>query len=860
MGSAAGTTIDVELQTRARFGKLDGGRDYSWLLGGEGLPPLLRSACEPLARAAANASTCIALVAEEGGRAWLVRAYSSGVDNAFRPITALEVAEVLAPYPLPLTHWLGLAAISIQQPERIGASNAFSISVPPPQSEALEPDPRIGVRARLGIPLTTSSRVALSLLNPALWKYSGVCFAVRGKNMPLVEWAPEFAPFLCVNFADPLLSPEDREVLELAERRQISSEEWEQLHRLDRGRLLQAFRWVAGDGGALPGASDSDPLMHWLVAYRAADYHGSRLLSRLRLDLHSQTLPRAVVESTARDLSPRAVDFVCDVMSGRRPDPSPSVVEELARADYLGDETLIPLSLWAGLAQVSPSIADVALRRFAALGVNEPTARFVLDLDDADETRSDRRFTHILEAARLADGMSLPPPKRRLIGTLEGAHDPAQLDLLREVGIVYGGWADALTLLVNEGILPPPAVLTASEMLAAIRIRSQVLGLRHALFETLVKLLDVGRAAEARELFKAADAHSHTSLSAGARQAMASRIGLTSAPAASPLPPLAELAELARAGLIRPEDISLNEDDAPNLARYAALWPSTAPLVALLEGEDGHDDAPSIPVIPESWIGAARRAVTPRQVACWLEKFAPSLRDAGRCWAARLRGLDPAVLETLRGEGEALPDQRDVSRHIAWLAALMASVERAAKLRGLGGLALSGATHGNESLAIDLVALLLPLADARAREFVLHALSRIGPLPPPEHVPTDVALALLPSLDAGALIDAVFASQEVELSRDPAVCRALVERARHSGAMCPARRYTTAQLRRHLPLAAALSRVPGWEELSPDAAARADYVLGLMRRLDVSQDDLRSPRPAGTDEPELPAKPAEETL
>lgn len=858
MSSAAGTTtLDVELQTRARFGKPDGRRDYSWLSGEEALTPLLLSICEPLARAAANASTCIALVAEAGGRVWLVRAYSSGVDNAFRPIAALDVAEVLAPYPLPLAHWLGLAAVSIQQPERIGVSNIFSISVPPPLNDPLEPDPALAVRARLGLPLTTSSRVALSLLNPELWRYRGVCYAARSKGATPAEWSPEFAPFLCVNFAEPVLTAEDAEALEFASRRLISADEWEQLRGLDRDQLLQALRWAASGGGPLPESLSGDSAMHWLVAYRAAQYRGSGLLARLQRDLDSKSLPHAVVRAAARDLSDRAVDFIHDAAAGRAPTASLDLVAELVGRGYLGNEDVVPLHLWVRLSAQSPEVTDEALRRFVSLGVGETAARFVLDLDPAVEPRPMLDLSELLKAAQLAVGMSIPPPKGRLLKVLATAYEPAQLHWLLEVGGVYGGWAEALMRLADKGSTPPPGVLTAEEALTAVRARSGVLGERDSLTKLLLCLLDEGRASEAEELFRAGDQLKLIPLNAGGRQVLASRLGLM--PPSAP-PPLNELAELARTELARPEDILLGDEHAPDLRYYAILWPNTSPLAAVLD-EAGRGEAPaSIPALPGSWTAAARRALTPRLVGRWLERLAPAQREEGRRWVAQLRGLDSRLMQGLCGESAASLDRREVESNLVWLAALLMTVERPRKLRGIGSLSLGGAALGDEPFAAMLVSLLLPSADIHAREFALYTLSRVGPLPPAAGLPADLTLALLPALDVGGLIDAVFVSQDTGLSGDPDVCQALAARARAAGVKCPPGRYTATQLRRHLPLADALASVPGWEPLAPGAEARVDYLLRLMRQLGVSRDELVGACPERESEPEPPATLTEESL
>lgn len=837
--------IEVELQTRARFGKRDGAHDYSWLAGEDAVPPALAPVCEALGRAASNAGSFISLVARDGDSLWLVRAYSSGMDNAFRPTAAVEVAEVLAPRPLPLREWLGLAVISIQQParERIGEAPAFRISVPAPQAEPPAPDAALLARARLGLPLATTTRGALSLVGVAPWRYHGICFALRGRGAAPVDWVQELAPFLCVNFTEPPLSAGEAEVLRLALGRDITSGEWGQLRRLGTRELRVALRWASGgEAGPLPVESAEDPLVDWLVAYRGASYRGAQLLARLRRDLPSGPLPPAGVEAATRDLSPHAADFVSRVARGERPELTLEVAEDLAAADFLVDETVAPLNLWAGLARHSRPVAAQALRRFLALGVERAAASFALDLDG--EAPAPVSVDSVIEAARAALRAGLPAPKGRLLRALGGATAESHLRGLREVGAVYGGWAEALTRLADEGSLPPVGLLSAPEILAAVRARSSALGLRDALWQALAALAVEGRAAEAADLFNAAESAPPLHADEAARGVIASRLGL--GPPAPP-PPLADLQRLARVDLARPEDLLLGEADAPNLAQYARLWPQTEPLAGLFGGAGA--DTADVPSAPASWAVALRCAFTPSQGAEWLARLDPERRAAGRRWLAGMLGLEPGLLETMSGEASVRLEREKVLANLDWLSALMSSMPHARRLEGLAGASRSGVAAGDESFAGQLVSLLLPSADGQAREFALHALSGVGPMPPPAGVPADLAVAVLPALDVAAFVDAVFASRETVLSSDADFCRALAERAEHSGVACPARGYTAEQRRRHLPLACALARVPGWEPLAPDAAARAAHVLRLMTRLDLRPDDLCNAARAAEPEP-----------
>jgi hypothetical protein len=823
-------SLNVEFQVVARFGKVDGARDYSWLTAQDVVPRHLLSLGETLAQVVASGKTFLSLVTETGGQEWLIRAYTSGVDNQFRPIAAAEVAQIVAPRPLPETHWLGLAVISIQQSERelIGGSNQFSIAIRPPQGEPSEPEEEVRVRARLGLPVATTTRVAASLLAPDTWNYKGICFAVRGKNDPAVEWIPELSPYLCINFTEPQLRAEEGEIISLVQRRPVSSNEWESLARLERTQLHQALSWSVNDNGPLRVTPSDSKLLEWLVAFRSGQLGGAKLLSTLLSDTMPQMLQHAFIEAATKGLPGEAAAFLYAVARGEKPETSLDVIELLAREGFLEDERVAPLATWIRFVKHSPVVGERALRKLEGRGCEPEAARFVLDLAP-ESTSTDAVVPQGLAfAARLAVNLGIEPPNQRLRRALKAAQSEARTRIVEDAAYAYGGWAESLVNLWLRLDLPPEGALTSQDMLIAVEARQAALDSPDELLQVLALLIRNGRATEAVELMTAAEASTVFQVSGAARQTILARLGLS--PPVAP-PQVQELSGLAAAGLVRPDDVVLTEADETQLGDYAQLWRSTAPLAGVLGEARGFEA--ELALCPSSWRGALRKAVTPARVGRWLARH--TQKEAARQWVAHLHGLSGDPLEALNSGAE---DAQFTPEWLEWLPALLASAPLSQRLRAVAALAKGALKEEDEARTAAFVEALLPDLGERGRGIVAHALTRVGPLPQLEGLSAEFLLPLLRSLDTVAVINAVFSSYDQTLSGSTEFCRALADSLSQQEAACPAHGYTVEQLRRHAPLAYALSSAGGWQHLAPDVEVRIRQARQFVNQLGLRAEDL----------------------
>jgi hypothetical protein len=838
----------VELQVRARFGKRDGASDYSWLFGRENVPPELLSVCEPLARTSASAGTYISLIAKAGTESYLVRAFRQGVDNAYRTIAALEVAVIIAPQQLPIGHWLGLAVVSIQkhERERIGESSQFTINVPPPTIEPAEPERDQLARARLGLPLSATFRVALSLLNVRPWLYRGVCFASSGKQDLPLPWINELAPYLCVNFSDPRLSDMESALMDAALSRQISQAEWEALRVLRPEQIREAIQWSLNPATESPVKSSEDELLPWLVAFRASSATGASLLKTLRRDVKPHAVSASVATFVMKDVSVEAASFILALMRGEALRPELSVIEELAAQGYLEDEETAPLSAWVEYARLSTAVAEQAVRRFVERGVELPAAQFVLDLEATDSSRP-IRLDSLKVAAQLAVNYGLQAPRRRLLEAVQSVTWPEQLRLLGELGSTYCGWAQALMQLISNGTVPQADTLTPEEIKVAIEVRARVLNIPTALLEVLAILVRAERLEEATQLLRALEGTQATGIDAATYKVLRARLGL--GPPASPPPQATVLRLLAQFDLARPSDISLGEADEPKLVEYARIWPATSMLANIIQGCD--DDLPvdPAPEFPSTWTEAVRQALNTSRAARWLQKLDTPERRSALRWLAELHGFEAETLEALCGE-DALPAAPLEEDILPWVSAYTSSFTRAQCLRSLSNAVAAGVSRGNDHLAEKFVRALFSQIDETNCAFASYALSRVGPFPVLTGVEPEMIVAVAPWLDALALIDGIFVNTETTLSKRPDVVSQLVKQLREKGIGCPAHGYTREQRQRHLTFAAALSDVPGWEALAPTSSTRMKYAKGLLAQLGLDLQTSQIILPAETsDEP-----------
>jgi hypothetical protein len=827
--------IRVELRTRARYGKRTVNSEYAWQAGEETVPRDLVRVCEALARASVVSGTFISLVAESGGTVWLLRVFREGVDSMSRAIAAVEVSAVVSPLPLPLRHWLGLSVVSLQpaERERIGVSGQFAIEVPPAQAEPEQPDADTAARASLGLPLSVNFRVALSLLTSHPWRYRGVCFALSGRPDRPAAWVDELVPYLCVNFAEPVLSEQEQTDLEAALSRTISQAELGYLSEMDAAQSRAVLRWARNPTPPFPYASAGDQFLGWLKQFRSAHYQGARLLAVLHRDLSPHRLPEGVIGEAARGLTVEAATFLDSASRGEPVETSPAVIEELGRGGFLDLEECAPLRLWARYAADSLAVAESAIDRFTRQEIPRSAAEFVLDLDGQAGAPGSAPPPHLLPAAEVAAKYGLPPPRRRLTQSLASITVPDQLTALREVGSLYGDWARGWARATLDGAVPPPGLLNAGEMLAAAEFRRRMLAEPKALLLLLISLLNEGRKDEAAAVWQEARGRPSHDLSPAACAVVEAHLGL--AAPASALLSLAELKLLAYSGLASPEDL-LPEDSA-SLLDCARVWPRTQALVHVIEERRGDVDLESL-WFPEHWGPSVRQSFTPDRATEWLRAVDQCRLGTARRWLSRLHGFDPLLGEMLSGSEPAEADSLDAPKNLPWLATVAASLSKAERLRGLAGMAGTDVAVGREALADAISRALLPGVDEASRTLAAYSLNRVGPFPSVEGVSPELVLALTPALDVVALINAIFISQNTGLSSHAGTAGALVERLRATGSACPPHGYSLRQRQLHVPLASALAQVPGWESLAPDAGGRARYAVLLLRQLGLEPGDL----------------------
>jgi hypothetical protein len=823
----------VELQVIARFGKRDGASDYSWLVGRENVPPQLFNVCEPLARLSVSAGTYISLVAKEGDESYLVRAFRQGVDNAYRTIAAVEVALIVSPRQLSLEHWLGLAVVGIQtsERERIGEAAQYTILVPPPQVEPVEPDREQLVSARLGLPITAPIRVALSLLKLRPWRYRGICFALSGKQDAPLGWSDELAPYLCINFAEPRLSDIESSLLDAALSRQITQAEWDALVELPQERVREALQWSLHPTTPSPVLSSEAELLPWLVAFRASSQSGAELLRALRHDVSPHILPADVVREIMRDVSTEAVSFMLALERGEAFEPRLEVIEELGGQGYLADEQTVPLSAWAKYASSSPTVAQHALQRFSHRDLSLSSAQFVLNLDVADQSVA-LSLNSLNTAARVAVDYGLPAPRGRLMQILQNVTWPDQVPLLEELGNIYGGWVSTLAQLIVNGSIPPEGILTPDEISIALEVRARVLGIPTALLEVLAMLIKDERREEAAQLLETSQATHAARIGAAAYKVLQARLGRI--PPSPPPPPISELKLLARLGLARPTDIVPEERDELKLIEYAQIWPATMKLVGVIQSTDVQSQ--EMPWFPESWASAVRRALNSSRSALWLQKLDAPVRHSALSWLADLHGFDSQHVEALCGGDVALEGQikEDI---LPWLSAYALSLTRAQCLRGLSNAVSTGIARGDELMAGNFVRALFPQINEKDYLFASYTLSRVGPFPMLLGVTPDLIVALSPWLEPLLLIDAIFVSTDTTLSNSPDVAGALVRQLREKSTPYPAYGYTIEQRQQHLTFAATLSTAPGWGALAPDESSRLRYAKRLLNQLGLKLQD-----------------------
>jgi hypothetical protein len=827
--------LEVQLQVMARFGKRDGATDYRWLSGKDAIPPEIFPVCEPLSRLSVMTNSFFSLVCEQGGHLWLVRTFTQGIDNVFRPIGTLEVVSIVSPWSLPRQHWIGLSAVCAQMNERERlADDKFNILIPPPKGEPGTPDEELLTRVRLGLPVTANTRLALSVIGTQPWRYRGVCFALRSKSESSPEVLPELAPYFCINFAEVRLSSQQQAVQEAVLMREVAPAEWAVLDKLNTSDVQSALYWSANPSPPVPIKSADDPLLDWLFAFRKASFQGPELLVRLRQDVAPYLLPPHLVRMISPELSEKATTLLVAIERGESLTASPEIIEELARSGYLSLPEVMPLQLWTEHVNRSPVVMEQFVRRFEALEIPRSTTLFILDAPLSNGI-ADMRFLESFEkAAHIADKNGLPPPRNNVSLFLKLISNLEHLWPLTKIEELYGYWAKSILLMIHKMTFPKDGILTPAEMLAIAQFRERAFECEWVQLDILSGLLRLDRYEEAKDFYNfLREAHS-SGLSAKAMRIVEAHLRLADP---SQPPSIEELKLLADKGLASPEDIILDEQSEIDLLACAHIWEKTA-LLADIIGSDEDFLPVNLPECPDTWKAEIRRVVTPFYIKRWLEKLQDDRLQQAREWVAGIQDIDIKMLAAFCGKGIFPENPRDIRALLPWVEALLVSEPRKNRLHGLASAASSNIASGDDRFAFDLIQALFPEENARAIDFAVYALSGVGPLPPLVGTPPDFVVCLASRIDIIALINAIMGGDDTALSNDNTVCEILFSELCRQGWGCPEHRYTARQLSRHLILTNTLSRAPGWECIAPDPMERARYAERLLQSLSLRPEDL----------------------
>lgn len=810
----------VEARSLALFGKRDASGDYEWLRGRDAIPPSLYDACEQIARISNETGVVLALVMDVEGRTFLVRTYRQGIDSAYRPILALEVAALDDGAAVTRADWVGLAGASLQAASQEVAGSGRPISLEIPTAQETEPDPEALDRVRLGVPVSVNVPVARNLLRRFPRRFPGLVLAPKLKDGATVPWKPFLAPYLAVNFGPPPLRDDEEEALRAIRERRPDADEWERLAAVDAGRVRQALSWALQPAGRPPLlAAEDDPLLPWLIGFRGERLSGADLLRTLRADLDGAPLPVSVWADAFPTLSPDARDAILAAEGDNWDGIGVATLEDLARHGLLDDGKLFPLKRWAPAARGSEVLAARALSVLHSRGVEDAVARLALGLP-VDEPLS---LQQVERAAEIAQGLELPLSLTALRDVLAQPSSPQHLEAAERIGPAIGAEGVRLARIARHGTLPEERTVEPADLVLALQARSRALP-EMSLLPILSDLCKLGWTDEGRAVLAAEAEGKLPLLSPEARGVARARLD-----GGSPVPVTAAetLRPLVWAGLARPEDV-IPPADATALAAAAALWPQTLPLAGILRGQG---PVPAMETCPTAWLPSLRQALRPEMVAQWLSRLAPGERPAGRSWICSALGLPAAIAQLFDG-GLSPGDDAEVLRdHLSWIALFARAGGSEERQDLLVGLIQARIAEGDDRFADRIAAELFPGAGEELHDLMVHLLSGVGPLPPFANTSPELLSRLVPLMPALPLVNALFLSREGSLTRSPALIEAVVARVKEAAVACPDQGYTVFQIHRHAGLARRLSELADWERVTLDPEVLKRIGRREVRRL-----------------------------
>ncbi|HVR97926.1 MAG TPA: hypothetical protein VMW27_15010 [Thermoanaerobaculia bacterium] len=798
----------------AVFGKRSPDRDYEWVGGRNTIPERISAACEQVVRASNETGALLSLVAETAEEEiFLARTFRQGIDGAYRPVLALEVLCVDGGPAPPDWPALARGALEERALASAGSGEPATMDLPASRSSAgARLDGELLDRIRLGLPVSVDSpETARAILTDHPDRYLGVVYAVRMRGGTPPPWRPELAPFVAIQWGQPVLGPEEEEDLRLLERRRPTAEEWSRLSGVAPEKVRRALRWALAPGeDGPPLESVEDALVPWLVTFRRATASGGELFALLQRDLGGRPLGRSIVDDAFPDLSPTARAALTDGAEDGSGEIVLAVLEELAARGLLGWGSPIPPRQWVCRIRESRELTDAALLLLRHRGVGEGWARVLLQLPlPAGAPLDPGEAEAAVETAR---ELGLPSPLdglRDLIATVRSRSD---LEAAVALGRALGDKARELAELADTGRLPaeePDPVDLALALGARARVFPALDTLKHA-----AELSRRGWTGSVLAVLDAEERRELPSLSPFAREVLCARVGVGPPPVVRSI---SEVQALAPLGLARPGDV-IPGDRSEELVALADLWPETQALAAVLRGVGG---VPLRGSCPDVWLPFLRRALSPERAEAWLSRLGPGEIPAARAWLCQVHELPPGVVGLFAPDRPRRIDGAVLRPALPWVAILAGRADIDERIEILSRLARSRALEGEDRQAAELVEELLPDADWEIHELAVHLLSKVGPLTPLSAIRPAVLAALVPSMDPIGLVNALLTGPSSKPTASPQLVDAVFQRVQKAGVSCPSHGYTAAQLARHRELADRLSELEGWKALAPATPGRS---------------------------------------
>jgi len=815
MTAAMEGDVAITLSAVATYTKPTAQADYAWRGNEAALPPAIRALADELTRVPTAAAICL----EEAGGSWLLVARAMSKDAAGRPFLVVDVCRLSSPSPpLPVLRLL-IAGQAPLWPQTLDAApQTIPIRPAPDAPPAVTSDDLL--RARLGVPISTSAAVAIAISRREPFRYAGICYMSKPLDGGRVAWRPSHRGLLCVNCAEPAADHELMADLQYVIQSPLSEEQWAVLDRMDAAAATAAIRWLRTNyTEALPAGAAPELQQFAVVTLARWSKPGPALIDELVRRLGGD-LSRDALATATGPLSPPALALLERMLAGGGAEGlSDELIELAARGFLQGVESLLTHKWLTESTARDPDIIEAAMTRMQKNGIAFPVARFLLDVETGPPGS--------LSAAEMAAAMaridlpSLPPPRRRFRELLERAGTPEDIRLLDVIGRRFGADLAAMVDIARDA-LPVSADLAADDIVVALRAHARVHPHSRAMLHYVGGLLGAGRGDEALQLLEVTRG---TALQLTTEHETVVRSRLSVGPPLS-VAVISAVQDVIEEGIVWPEDFVPETSDT--LRELARQWPTTAWIADMLDGRALTQ--PPATGVPAVWRPILRSLVTGRRAAQWMEQASEREREWLRRWIAELHGVDAGAWCAFL-DGAAAPNI-DAAFLAEFLVPLAIDRDRAMRLRILQSLAQSRMLLHEEDLARSCAGL---AGDGVAQlDFVAYLLCGVGPMPLLAGVPSDLLLIALPIVPVEQLITRLMLLDEFSYDASPELPRRIALRVRETAARLP-HRFSRLQIGRHLPLAVALSSEPGWSSLAVDRATRETMVRLYRRQLGLDE-------------------------